>query len=325
MSFLRIAFLVLLAAAGAAPAIAQSWPTRHITAIVPFSAGNGVDIIGRILTARMSEVLGQQIVVENSGGAGGNNGVTKAARAAPDGYTIVVGGIDTFAQNQTLYKNPPYNPVTDFVPILLAVEQPMLLIMRNGIPASSLQELVAYMRANQNKMQFGSSGVGGATHLACAQIMRAAGVTLAHVPYRGSAQAMQDMISGNLDLYCPLAAGALPLIEAKSIKAIAALTESRSTLLPDLPTAREQGLPDVYGYYWIGLFAPNGTPAPIVAQLTGAAGKAIDTASVQARLREIGTTIMPPERRSPAYLKQYIVDEIAKWAGIIKASGVVPE
>ncbi len=321
----RLIASAFLIAAHAHASAAQEFPSRYITAIVPFGPGNSVDIVGRLLTARMSELLGQQIIVENIGGAGGSVGTTRAARAAPDGYTIVVGGTDTFAQNQTLYEKPPYNPATDFAPIVLAVIQPMVLVARKDLPVTNLRELVTYMKANQGKMQFGSSGIGGATHLACAQITLAAGVNLAHVPYRSAAAGIQDMISGNLDLYCPVAAGALPNIEAGSIKALAILTEERSPLMPQMPTAGEQGMPGIQGYYWIGLFAPAGTPAAALARLSTSANEALETPTIQARMKDIGASIMPPEQRTPAYLKKFVPDEIAKWAAIIKASGVAPK
>jgi len=174
-------------------------------------------------------------------------------------------------------------------------------------------------------MQFGSSGIGGATHLACAQVMLAAGVNLAHVPYRSAAAGIQDMISGNLDLYCPVLPGALPHIEAGAIKAIALLTEPRSEFMPKLPTAAEQGMAGIQGYYWIGLFAPAATPEPILARLSATAEQAITTPAVQTRMKEIGATIYPPEQRNPAAARKFVPDEIAKWAGIIKASGVVPK
>ena len=234
------AVLVLLQLSAAA---AQEFPSRYITEIVPFGPGNSVDIVGRLLAGRMSELLGQQVIVENIAGAGGSTGTARAARAAPDGYTIVIGGADTMAQNQTLFEKPAYNPTTDFVPIALAVDLPLLLVGRNSLPPNDLKELIPYLKSNQDKMQFGSSGVGGATHLACAQVMKAVGVTLAHVPYRSAGAGIQDLISGNLDLYCPVASGALPQVRAKTIKFFGVLTDQRSPLLPDLPTAAEQGLP----------------------------------------------------------------------------------
>jgi len=324
MSLFRLVASAVLMLSQLGAVAAQEWPTRYITAIVPFGPGNSVDIFGRLMAARMSELLGQQIIVENVGGAGGATGTARAARAAPDGYTIVIGGADTIAQNQTLLEKPPYNSVTDLIPIVLAVELPLVLVGRNSLPPSNLKELIPYMKANQDKMQFGSSGVGGATHLACAQVMRAVGVTLAHVPYRSAAAGIQDLISGNLDLYCPVAAGALPQIEAKAIKFFGVLTDQRSPLLPYLPTAAEQGLPGIHGNYWLGIFAPAGTPEPIAAKLTRAALAALETPAVESRLREVGAAIVAPERRTPAYLKTYVPEEIASWARIIKDSGVEP-
>ncbi len=320
----RLMATLALAVIASLPASAQTWPARHITMIVTFGPGSGSDIIARILSAHMAEDLGQAVVVENVGGAGGTIGAARAAKADADGYTILLGGIDTMAQSQSLYKNPPYNPVTDFVPILLAAEQPMVLLARNSLPATNMKELAAYMLANADKMQFGSSGLGSAPHLACSQLAVSVGAKIAHVPYRGSAPALQDMLSGNLDLYCPLAAGAMPLMEAKSIKALAVLTQERSPLLPGLPTAREQGFPNIDGYYWMGFFAPTGTPVAVIARLALRLNKTLDKPAVEQRLRETGTTIMPPQRRPAAYFGKYVVEEIAKWAPIIRASGVVP-
>jgi tripartite-type tricarboxylate transporter receptor subunit TctC len=325
MSLCRLVASAVLMLSQLGAATAQEWPTRYMTAIVPFGPGNSVDIVGRLLAGRMSELLGQQIIVENIGGAGGSIGTARAARAAPDGYTMVIGAADTFAQNQTLFEKPPYSPTADFIPIVLAVEMPLVLVGRNGLPPSNLKELIPYMKANQDKMQFGSSGVGGATHLACAQVMRAIGVTLAHVPYRSAAAGIQDMIAGNLDLYCPVAAGALPHIEAKTIKFFGVLTDQRSPLLPHLPTAAEQGLPGIQGNYWLGIFAPAGTPEPVAAKLTQAAMAALETPAIETRLREVGAAIVAPERRTPAYLKKFVPEEIANWARIIKDSGVEPK
>jgi tripartite-type tricarboxylate transporter receptor subunit TctC len=315
--------VLILSQLGAATA--QDWPTRHITAIVPFGPGNSVDIVGRLLAGRMSELLGQQIVVENVGGAGGTTGTLRAVRAAPDGYTIVVGGADTIAQSQTLLEKPPYNSATDLIPIVLAVDLPTVLVGRNSLPPDNLKELIAYLKANQDKMQFGSSGVGGATHLSCAQVMHAVGVTLTHVPYRSAAAGIQDLVSGNLDLYCPVAAGALPQIEAKTIKFFGVLTEQRSPLLPHLPTAAEQGLPGIQGNYWIGLFAPAGIPEPIAAKLSEAALAALATPAIEQRLRDVGAAVVVPGRRTPAYVKTFVRDEISSWAKIIKDSGAAPK
>src|SRR5689334_2660573 len=177
-------------------AMAQDWPTRPVTMVVPFAAGSASDTLARILGARLSEVLGQQVIIENIGGAGGMTGAARVAKAAPDGYQFVLGGIDTFAQNQTLYKKPLYNSVTEFAPVALMVEQPLVLVARKDLPISDLRELMAYAKANQGKMQYGSAGVGSGSHLACAQLNAAIGVDITHVPYRGSPPARQDLIAG---------------------------------------------------------------------------------------------------------------------------------
>jgi len=307
-----------------APSAEQGWPSRFITLVVPFGPGSGSDLVARIIAARLSELLGQQMVVENVGGAGGVIGVTRVAKAAPDGYQVVLGAVDTFAQSQSLHKNPPYNSLTDFVPVALAVEQPLLLTVRKDLPAANLTEFAAYVKVNQKKMQFGSAGVGAAPHLACSQLTSLIGATVTHIPYRGSAPAMQDMIAGNLDYYCPLAVGAIPLIDGGSIKALAILTAERSSLLPTLATAKEQGF-DLDQYYWMGFFYPKGTAQEIITTLNAAIGKALDAPSVQTRLRELATVVVAPDRRSPVYLRKFVESEIVKWAATMKASGVEPQ
>jgi tripartite-type tricarboxylate transporter receptor subunit TctC len=262
------------------------------------------------------------VIVEDLGGAGGTIAVSRVAKAPPDGYQIVLGAVDTFAQSQFLFKEPPFNSVTDFVPVGLAVEQPLLLVVRNDLPVTNLKEFAAYLKANQTKMRFGSAGIGAAPYLACSMLTRSIGATATHVPYRSAAPALEDMIRGDIDYYCPLSISASGLIESKSIKVLAVLTHDRSLLYPDVPTAREQGFDVVDGYYWMGLFAPKDTPAPIVATLNAALGRALDEPAVQSRLREASATVVAPERRSSAYLKDYLGTEITKWAGIMKASNV---
>jgi tripartite-type tricarboxylate transporter receptor subunit TctC len=249
-------------------------------------------------------------------------GAARVAKAAPDGYQFVLGGIDTFAQNQTLYKKPLYNAQSDFVPVALMVEQPLVLVARNDLPAGNLKEFIAYARANQAKMQYGSAGVGSGSHLACAQLDAAIGIDVTHVPYRGSPPAMQDLIAGRIDYFCALAAAAMPQLASKSMKAIAVLTRERSPLLPDLASAHEQGLADFDSYFWSGFFLPKDTPATIVARLNASAADTLNTASVQERLRTVGVTVVAPERRSADYLARFLDGEIRKWAVIIKASGV---
>src|SRR5262247_3903607 len=304
------------------PATAQDWPTRPVAMVVPFAAGSASDTLARILGARLSEVLGQQVIVENVGGAGGMTGVARVAKAAPDGYQFVLGGIDTFAQNQTLYKRPLYNSVADFEPVALMVEQAILLVTRNELPVKDLKEFTTYTKANQAKMQYGSAGAGSGSHLACAQLNAALGVDVTHVPYRGSPPAMQDLIAGRIDYFCALAAAAMPQIAGNSMKAIAIMTRDRSALLPNLASVHEQGVADFDANFWSGLFLPQGTPAAIVARLNAAAVETLNTPFVQERLKGVGVTVVAAQRRSADYLKAFVESESRKWADTIKASGV---
>jgi len=316
-----LACLVIFAC-GVASAMADGWPTRVVTLMIPFGAGSGSDIVGRIIANRVSEALGQQMIVEDLGGAGGTIAVSRVAKAAPDGYLIVLGAVDTFAQSQYLFKEPPSNTLADFVPVGLAVEQPLLLVVRNDLPVSNLKEFAVYLKANQAKMRFGSAGIGAAPYLACSMITAAIGATATHVPYRSAAPALQDMIRGDIYYYCPLSISVSGLLENKSVKPLAILTGERSPLFPGLPTAREQGFDVVDGYYWMGLFAPKDTPAPVVATLNAALGSALSDTTMQTRLRDASATVVAPERRSSAYLKDYLASEIVKWTTIMKASNV---
>jgi tripartite-type tricarboxylate transporter receptor subunit TctC len=308
-----------------ASAHAQDWPTRPLTLVVPFGPGSGTDLVARHLAAPIGERLGQTIVVQNAGGAGGLIGVSRVAKASPDGYELVVGSLDTFAQSPSLRKQPPYDPVSDFVPAGLAVMQPLILITRKDLPVSTMREFADYVKQNGSKMQFGSAGVGTANHLVCNELSRAMGANVTHISYRGSAEAMTDMLAGHLDFYCILAISAVPFIKAGTLKAIAVLTHERSPTLPDLPTAKEQGYDFGDFYYWMGLFFPKTTPAPIVAKFNAALGAALDRADLQARLRDVATTVAPPERRSPDYLRGFLASEIKTWGAAIKASGIEPQ
>ena len=265
-----MAALVLTAASLAIPltssAQAQDWPNRPVSLVIPFAPGSASDVVGRVFAARLSEVLGQQVVIENMGGAGGTIGVGRVSKATPDGYQFVMGGIDTFAMSKALYKKLPYDPVADFMPVALVAEQPIVLLVRKDLPAKDLKEFVAYGKANPGKMQYGSAGVGSASHLGCAQLNAAAGIDAVHVPYRGSAPAVQDAIAGRIDFICALGAAAVPQIESQSLRPLAALTKERSVLLPQIATATEQGV-TLEAPFWSAFFFPKGTPQEVVDKL----------------------------------------------------------
>jgi tripartite-type tricarboxylate transporter receptor subunit TctC len=312
--------LLACVVAGLRSAAAENWPARPLTMVVPFAAGGGTDVLGRILGRRISEILGQQVIIENVGGAGGMVGSARVAKAAPDGYQFVLGS-RADAINQTLYKNPLYNLATDLAPVALIADQPTLLVARNDLPVGNLVEFIAYARANQATMQMASAGAGSTGHLDCMLLNATIGIKVTHVPYRGGGPAMQDLIAGRIDYICTLSATARQQIEGKLIKPVAILSRDRSAMLPGLASAREQGL-DFEASTWFGFFLPKGTPAPIIQKLNEATVAAIDTPSVQEQLKEVGAVAVAPERRSPGYLQKFVLSEIDKNAAPIKAAGL---
>jgi tripartite-type tricarboxylate transporter receptor subunit TctC len=318
---LRIVAIVVAAATAAAPASAQDWPTRPVTMVVTFAPGTAGDVVGRILSGPLSEALGRTVIVDNVPGGGGITGSNRIAKAAPDGYQFLVGTVGTHAIAPTLYKNPPYNAVTDFAPVGLLLEQPIVLLTRKDLPATRLQEFAAYAKDHQKTMQYGSGGTGTANHLACARLNMALGVNVVHVPYR-STSAMQDLLAGRIDYTCNFLSTSMTQIESKQITAIAILTKARSPISPSIATAHEQGLTDFDAATWSGFFLPKNTPATIVQQLNRAASTVVDAPSVQAKLREIGATVVAPDRRSPSYLQAFVQSEIKKWAEPIQAANL---
>ena len=304
---------------------AQTWPQRPVTMVVPFAAGSSSDTAGRILAVGLSEALGQQVVVENTSGAGGMAGTARVAKAAPDGYQFVFASVDSMAIVPTMHKQPLYNSVTDFTAAGLVVEQPIVLITRKDLPVNTLQEFVAYSKANQQKMQFGSSGVGSGSHFSCAKLNAALGISPQHVPYRGSGLAMQDLIGGRIDYFCALGAAAKGPLEGGQAKAMALLTTERSPLFPTLQTSKEQGIPGVDSYFWTAFFFPKDPPDPIVQKLYDATNKTLASSQTVERLKRAGVAPIAPQLRTPAYLKSFIGAEVANWAAMIKASGITIE
>ena len=314
---------LLLAVTGAA--LAQPYPSKSVTMIIPFAAGGPTDVLGRVMAQRMSEILGQQVVVENVGGAGGMTGSKRVADAAPDGYNFVLGTVGTHAQSQTMYKKPLYNAATDFTPVALIAEVPIVLITRKDLPVNNLKEFIDYAKANQTKMQYGSAGAGSATHLGCVLLNYLIGVDITHVPYRGTGPAMQDLQGGRIDFLCEVVSTAKPQIDGNTVKAVAILTKQRSPALPNVPTAAEQGLPDVEAYTWNAIFLPKGAPDAIVKKLHDATLAAMHTPSVKERLEGLGAMIVPDDRATPQYLGNFVKSEIEKWAAPIKASGATAD
>ena len=261
-------------------------------------------------------------MVENIGGAGGMTGSARVAKAAPDGYQFVYGNAGTHAVNQTLYKHPLYNAVTDFAPAGMVTHTFFTLITRKDLPASTLPQFIAYAKANQAKMQFGSAGAGSTTHMVCVMLNTAMGTSIAHVPYRSTAVAMQDMIAGRIDFICEPILTAMAQIRSGTVKPIAFLGPRRTPVLPDLPTADENGLPGFMVSGWGAFFFPARTPTTIVHRLSRAASDTLDTPSVRERIEGLGYDPAPKEQRTPQYMEKFLPAEIERWAAAVKAAGI---
>jgi tripartite-type tricarboxylate transporter receptor subunit TctC len=318
-------FTLALLALPAAPASAQTYPSRTVTVVVPFPAGGSVDGVARILVQKLNETVGQHFIVENRpGGASGTVGANAVAKAAPDGYTLLLAGLAIFGQIPTFYKKTPYNPVTDFEPVALIADTARILITRKDLPVSTLPEFIAYAKSNQDHMQYASAGVGSGSHVCAVLLDQLIGTHIAHVPYRGTGPAMQDLLAGRIDFTCEQISTAYALIKSGQIKAIATLASGRQPLLADVPTAQEQGV-DLDCSVWIGLAFPKDTPKAIVDRLAKVANEAVETPALRERYENLGISIVAPERRTPAYFARFIPAEIKKWAAPIKASGVTAD
>ena len=311
---------VLLAVTGTA--LAQTYPARPMTMVIPFAAGGPTDVLGRVMAHRMGEILGQQVVVENVGGAGGMTGSKRVADAAPDGYTFVLGTVGTHAQSQTMYKKPLYNSATDFTPVGLVSESPRILNARKDLPANGLKEFIAWLKANESKAQFGSGGVGSGTHLPCVLFNLAVGVNITHVPYRGAGPVIQDLIGGRIDYMCDTIQTGAQYARQGTLKPIAVLAEKRVAIIPEVPTSGEQGLPGVEASVWNAFFLPKGTPDAIVRKLNGAVNRSLDNPALRSKLEELGLDIVPPEHRTPEYLAKFLPEDIERWAKPIHAAGI---
>jgi tripartite-type tricarboxylate transporter receptor subunit TctC len=290
--------------------------------VVPFAPGGGTDLLGRIVAKQLGEVLGQQVVVENVGGAGGMLGSARVVKSVPDGYTMVI-GTTADAINQTLYKAPLYNFSTDLVPVGLMGSQPTVLLGRKDLPANTLQEFTAYVKKDPAAVKVGSAGVGSTGHLFCELLHAVLGISgVTHVPYRGGGPAMQDLIAGRYDYICTLGPTGKQLIEGNTVKGIAILQPKRSPEIPGLPSTAEQGLPDFDVSTWFGLFFPKGTPDPIVRRLNAALAETLDSPWVHERFKDIVANVAARHERSPEHLKKLVDSETAKMAAAIRAAGI---
>lgn len=314
--------LALAALAALAPAaFAQNYPNRVITLVTPFPPGGPSDTTARMIIGPMSQALGQQIIVENVTGAGGIIGTSKVAKAAPDGYTIMVSGSGTHAAAEFLHKDLPYKS-SDFTQIGLINLSPMVLVERAGIPANNLKEFIAYLKANEKKVTEADAGVGSISNLACSVFHSVADVHPTVASYRGTPQATMDLVAGTVDFGCNQIVNIVPHIKTGKLKALAITGDKRSPMLPDVPTTTEAGLPQFNLTVWFGLSAPKGTPKPIVDRLNKALGVALNDPNVVKRFADLGYDVVPQDKRSPEYFDKFYKDEVALWAKVLGGLGI---
>jgi tripartite-type tricarboxylate transporter receptor subunit TctC len=319
--FGKRALLGAAAAVLAAPALAQgNYPTRPITMIVPFAAGGPTDTVSRLVAQVMGQDLGQTVVVENVGGAGGTLGAQRVAGARPDGYTVLLHHIG-MATTPSLYRRLAYDPINGFETVGLVTEVPMTLVARRDFPARTLQELVAVVRRDRDKLNYANAGIGAASHLCGLLFMKAVDAPMTTVPYRGTGPAMNDLVAGTVDLMCDQTTNTTEQIRAGTIRGFAATTPQRVASLPDLPTAGEAGLPGFEVSVWHGLYAPRNTPAPIIERLNRALVVALRDENLGRRFAELGTAPVPAERATPQVHRTFWQEDIAKWRPLIQAAG----
>lgn len=311
----RTLFLAIALAAIASQVHAQDYPTRIITLVSPFPPGGPSDTAARLVAAPMSKALGQQVIVDNLTGAGGVIGTDHVAKAAPDGYTLIVSGSGTHAAAEYLKKDLPYRS-TDFEQIGLINTSPMVIAARSGVPADTLRDFIAYLKANEKKVTEADAGVGSISNLACSVFHALADVHPTVASYRGTPEATMDLVRGNVDFGCNQIVNIAPHIKSGALKAYAVTGDRRSRMLPDVPTTAEAGMPDFTLTVWFGLSAPKGTPRPIVEKLNAALGTALDDPDVVAHFADLGYDVVPSDKRSPAYFDKFYRDEVALWAKV---------
>ena len=313
-------------AATVAAAAAQSYPSRAITMVVPFGAGGPTDALARIIAERMRVALGEPVLVENVTGASGTIGITRVARAAGDGYTIVLGNWPSFVVASATYNNLSYDVFKDFEPIALLPNNPYIIVTKKSVPAKDLKELIAYLKANPDKVSAGTGGNGAGQHVSGLYFQKSTGTAFQFVPYRaGSSDIMRDLVAGHIDLTFDQAISALPYVRNDQVRAYAITARTRLASAPDIPTVDEAGAPGVYISTWFGLWAPKGTPGEAIAKLSAAAREAMADPAVAKRLADLGQEIPPVEQQTPAGLAAVLKSEMDKWGPIIKAANIRAE
>ena len=321
-TILRYALAVAALVSGAASA--QTYPSRPVTLVIPFAAGGPTDVVGRLLAQSMSKTLGQQVIVENTVGAGGTIAATRVARAAPDGYTLLLHHIG-HSTAPSLYRKLPYDAVNGFETLGLVTDVPMTVVARGNFPAKDFSDLVQYVKANKEKINVAHAGTGSASHLCSMLFQSAIGVTVTTIPYKGTGPAMNDLLGGQVDIMCDQTTNTTSYIKSGKIKAYAVTTPKRLAVLPDLPTTREAGLPAFEVAVWHGMYAPKGTSPEVVGKVNNALKVALKDSLVIERFAGLGTEPVAESRATPEVHKQFLIAEIAKWKAVIEKAGVQPE
>jgi tripartite-type tricarboxylate transporter receptor subunit TctC len=301
--------------------LAQDYPNRTITVVVPFAAGGPTDTVTRLIAQSMTKSLGQTVIVENVAGAGGTIGPKKVSAAKPDGYTLVLMHIG-ISTSVSLYRNLGYNPMTDLEPIGLVTDVPMTFIARKDFPPKDMKELIAYVKANKDKVTYANAGIGAASHLCGMLLMTAMQTDLTTVPYKGTGPAMTDLIGGQVDFMCDQTTNTTPQIKGGKVKAYSVTTAKRIKAMPDLPTVQESGIKDFQVGIWHGMWAPKGTPKPVIDKLSAALQTALKDPTVVSKFADLGTEPVPQDQATPAALAKHLKAEVDKWAPIIKKAGI---
>jgi tripartite-type tricarboxylate transporter receptor subunit TctC len=324
--FAAVLLVALLPPTLHAPSDAQErFPTKQVTIVVPFAAGGPSDAMARLIAQALGDQIGARVIVENVAGAGGTIGSARVSRAEPDGHTLLFGNIGTHAANVGLYKSLPYDPQADFEPVMLVASVPFVLAVRRGLPADSFANFRALASAKPGELNYGSAGNGSASHLACLLLDAAMGAKARHIPYRGVAPAMSDLVGGQIDFMCDQTVTMIAQIRGGTVRPLAVLSRTRIGQLPNLPAAAEAGLPDVQVEAWNALFAPKGTPRAVVEQMFALTWAALATPSTRARFEELGAIIPAQEDAAPDALRKHVAAEVIKWTRTLKASGVTLE
>jgi tripartite-type tricarboxylate transporter receptor subunit TctC len=316
------ALFATLAPVVVAPALGQTFPSRPITMVVPFAPGGPTDIVARIVAERMGQALGQQVVVENVAGAAGTTGANRVARADPDGHMILMGPMSTMSFSPALYPNLAFNVLTDFEPVGIAASAPIMLVANKALPGGSLAAFSAHLKANAASINNGNAGVGSTSHLACTLLNRRIGANPTSVPYRGTGPALQDLVAGNVGYLCDQVTSLMGQVQAGAVQPIAVLAPTRSPVLPNVPTAKEAGMEGVDMVVWNAVFAPKGTPAPVIAALNAALRKAIDDPAATARFLQLGAEAPAEADRTPEALRRVHAADVAKWGEVIRAAEI---